>query len=352
MISIKKIFIPLFCFAVFLMATNNIKAQTCAGAWAIQRPATSQCVSGQYVGLVSGNPAGCPVNPTYAPLQTNTFTFANPVNTLFIDFSGFDGAVQCARMEIKINGVFYPLTAANLSDFPPGSTCTGFFSAITLTPEGYLTLTSTLYSQGRIMISNVNATSVSVSTNDANGTVFSSPFGCTTIPLNLLFFSGEASNNCKALLRWKSGIELNVKNIEVLRSINGTIFTKVAEISPKGDDSYYSLETDNTEDGFFRLRINDLDGHFEYSEIIRVKSGCDNPIYKISPNPVGSSMEIEGLQKDDMVSIKNTLGQTVMTFNSPQTDNKFNLLQLSLGVYFVQIFNASGLKTGLKVIKN
>lgn len=352
MTTVQKIHASLFCLTICLITIGNIKAQPCAGSWALQRPITQQCVSGQWVGQVSGNPAGCPVNPTYTSLQTNTFTFASPVSTFFIDFLGFDGAVQCARMEIKVNGVFYSLTTANLSDFPSGSTCTQSFAAISVTPDGYLTVASTQISQGRIMITNVNASSVTVSTNDGNGTAFTTPFGCITIPINLVFFSGSATNNCRALLRWKSGIELNVKNIEVLRSVNGAIFNKVAEISPKGDDSYYSLETDNREDAFFRLRINDLDGHFEYSEIIRVKSGCDNPIYKISTNPVGSSMEIEGLQKDDMVSIKNTLGQTVMTFNSPQTDNKFNLLQLASGVYFVQILNPSGLKVGLKVIKN
>jgi hypothetical protein len=333
-------------------------AQVCSGSWALQRPATSQCVVGQWVGWQNaGTPPGCPVNPVYTGVQTNTFTFAYPVNSFSIDFRGFDGMILCARIEIRVNGIFYPLTASNISDFPPGSTCTNSsFSYVALSTEGYLTVSisggSALRGHGRITINNVNATSVSVSTNDGSGTIFSDPFGCTVVPLNLEFFSGSATNNCRALLLWKSGIELNVKNIEVLRSVNGAIFNKVVEVSPKGDDSYYSIETDNREDAFFKLRINDLDGHYEYSEIIRVKSSCNNSAYKISPNPVGSLMEIEGLQKDDMVSIKNTLGQTVMTFNSRQTDNKFNLLQLASGVYFVQIFNASGLKTGLKVIKN
>ncbi len=352
MISIKKILIPILCFAFFLITPNNIKAQVCAGSWAVQRPATIDCISGQYVGQPGGDPAGCPINPLYTVLQTNTFTFSAPVSTFAIDFRGFDGSVQCPRMEIKVNGIFYPLTITNLSDFPTGSTCVGTFSTISVTTDGYLTTSNTQSSQCRITITNVNASNVTVSTNDGQGTLFSSPFGCTTVPLILEFFSGSSTNNCRALLRWKSGIELNVKNIEILRSINGVTFSKVAEVSPKGDDSYYTIETDNPEDAFFRLRINDLDGHFEYSNIIRVKSGCNNPTYKINPNPVTNLMEIEGLQKDDMVSVKNTLGQTVLTFNLPQNNNKFNLQQLASGVYFVQIFNASGLKTGLKVIKN
>lgn len=327
-------------------------AQTCAGSWALQRPASDPCVNGQWVGQAGSNPIGCPINPLYTALQTNTFTFPAPVSTFFIDFSGFDGAVQCPRMEVKINGIFYPLSISNVSDVTPGPTCTGFFSTIAITPDGYITTSNTLYSQGRIIITNVNASSVTVSTNDAQGTVFSSPFGCTTVPLNLVYFSGLILNNCKALLQWKSGVELNVKNIEVLRSVNGAIFEKVGIISPKGDDSYYLFETDNNEDAFFRLRINDIDGTYHYSNIIKVKSNCDNTVCKVSPNPVHDLLEITGLQKDDMVSIKTTLGQNLRSFNSPQANNKFNVQQLASGVYIVQVANAKGVKACLKIIKN
>jgi hypothetical protein len=353
----KSISFKLLCFAVCL-TTKNITAQVCSGSWALQRPASSQCVVGQWVGWQNaGTPPGCPVNPVYTGVQTNTFTFAYPVSSFSIDFRGFDGMILCARIEIRINGVFYPLAASNISDFPPGSTCTnGSFSYVTLTSDGYITIStsggSALIGQGRITFTNVNATSVSVSTNDGSGTIFSDPFGCSVVPLSLEFFSGSIATNCKALLRWKSGIELNVRNIEVLRSVDGVIFNKVAEISPKGDNSYYAVETNNREDAYFRLRINDLDGRYEYSDIIRVKSSCNNWVYKISPNPVNSLIEIEGLQKDDRVLVKNILGQTVLIFNSPHTDNKFNLQGLASGMYFVQIGSTKETRTDLKIIKN
>lgn len=351
MILQRKIYPTLIWVIVWFMIGNNIVAQNCAGSWALQRAATAECVSGQWVGQVSGNPPGCPLNPTYTPLQTNSFTFNEPVSIFSIDFRAFDGAANCPRMEIKVNGVFYPLSNANLSDFPPGSTCMGIFSTIAVTSDGYLTTSNTLSSQGRITISNVIASSVTVSTNDGNETVFSNPFACTTVPLNLIFFSGSATNDCKGILRWKSGIELNVKNIEVLRSTNGAIFNKVADISPKGDDSYYLLEIDNREDAFFRLKIIDLDGSYEYSDIIKVKSVCTDTDYKILPNPVNELMEIIGLQKNDKVSIKNTLGQTVLILNSSQSNSKFNLQKLPPGIYFAQIYNANEIMMTLKIIK-
>lgn len=341
-----------FIFIVFtLLAINKIKAQSCAGTWALERPITVDCFSGQYVGQVSGNPLGCPINPTYTAIQTNTFTFLNPVSSFSIDFRSFDGAVQCPRLEIRVNGLFYHLTAGNLSDFTTGPTCGGSFSAITVTSDGYITTATTLSSRGRISISNVYANSVTISSNDGNGTAFTTPFGCTTIPLNLLFFIGKPVNACKALLQWKSGIEVNIRNIEVLRSVNGAVFNKVAEVVAKGDNSYYTIEIDNKEDAFFRLRINDLDGHYEYSEIIRVKSDCSKVAYDVIPNPVTSEMEIKGLQKDDRVSIKNSLGQTVLIINSPQPGNMYNIEGLPPGLYLIQVSNPNEIKSALKFIK-
>lgn len=351
----QKIFFLLLCFAV--LYTKSIAAQVCSGSWVLQRPLTSQCVVGQWVGWQNaGTPSGCPVNPVYTGVQTNTFTFAYPVSSFFIDFRGIDGPPLCARIEIKINGIFYPLTASNLSEFPPGSTCTnGSYSYITLTSDGYITIStlggSGLSGQGRIAINNVDATSVSVSTNDGSGTIFSDPFGCTLVPLNLEYFSGINLANCKALLSWKSGIEQNVKNIEVLRSVNGTIFDKVADVLPKGDNSNYSIEIENKEAAFFRLKIKDLDDHYEYSEIIRVKSDCSKVAYDVIPNPVTSEMEIKGLQKDDMVSIKNSLGQTVLIFNSPQPGNMYNIEGLPPGLYLIQVSNPNEIKSALKFIK-
>ena len=179
----------------------------------------------------------------YSGVQTNTFTFTNPVSIFSIDFRGFDGTALCPRIELKINGLFYPLTTSDLSDFPLGSTCTtGSFSNIALTADGYVTILNGpgFLGQGRITISNVYATSVTISTNDGSGSTFSDPFNCTTIPLKLESFTG-ISEECKAILKWKTGVEQNVSNIEIQRSENTISFIKVGNVAPKGSNSSYSF---------------------------------------------------------------------------------------------------------------
>jgi hypothetical protein len=334
----------------------NLMAQPCSGSWALQRPATAQCVVGQWIGWQnSGNPAGCPTNPIYSGTQVNTFTFLDAVSLFYLDFKGFDGPPGCPRIEIKINGIFYLLTAANLSDFPTGSTCTtGSFSYVTISPDGYLTISSlggsSLSGYGRIMISNVNANSVTISSNDVSGTVFSNPFNCTTVPLKLESFTGQ-NNNCKALLNWKTGIEFNVKNIEIERSEDGNFFHKVGEVSPKGSDSRYLFNTANTSNGFFRLKINDLDGYYEYSDIIHINSTCNNDNYSISPNPTSGEIKIFGLKKSDQLLISDILGKIIMQFDAP-ANNKLNIQSLPSGIYVLQVFNAGSRKASLKLIRN
>jgi hypothetical protein len=289
----------------------------------------------------------------YAGVQTNTFTFNEAVSIFSVDFRGFDGLAFCPRMEIKVNGVFYPLTIANLEDLPTGTTCTGSFSRLSITADGYLTVNMSTgpSTQGRITISNVNANNVSISTNDGSGTCFSDPFNCTTIPLKLESFTGK-SKNCKVLLNWKTGIEQNVKRIEIERSEDGTLFYKAGEATPKGSNSHYSFITTNSKDVYFRLKIIDLDGYYEYSNIISIKSNCNNIFYQVIPNPASNSIEIMGLQNDDKVIILDMLGRKVLAFNSSQNNNKFDIEQLTSGMYILQVINSGLIKSNQKVIKN
>lgn len=175
-------------------------------------------------------------------------------------------------------------------------------------------------------------------------------FNCTTVPLKLESFN-VISRDCKALLNWKTGIEQSVRNIEVQKSANATEFTTVGSVDPKGSNSMYSLAIPNSINAFFRLKINDLDGYSEYSNVIGVKTGCNNISYLVIPNPSSNFIEISGLKNDDNVSILNLLGRKVLSFNSSQR-YKFDIQQLVKGVYIVQIKNNDLITSNIKLIKN
>lgn len=353
MVIWKYIFRLLFTI-ISIVNYHTTEAQLCGGSWALQRPLTIQCVTGQWIGWQnSGPPTGCPSNPTYSGVQTNTFTFTAPVSDFFIDFYGFDGASQCSRIQIKINDIFYHLTDINLENFPIGSTCTGSFSAMAVTPDGYLVSTSPFGGgQGRINFNGVNANSVQISSNDGAGTVFSNPFNCTSIvPLKLISFTGK-SGKCKAELNWVTGAEFSIKNIEVERGSNDYKFVKVNEVNPLGSNSFYSLIVANSDNGFFRLKINDIDGSYEYSSIIFIKAFCKDFEFVVSPNPAHDRITITNIKRGDKVIVLDVLGRVQKSLKNLQNLGEYDIQYLFPGAYIFQVITNGILKDSFKVIKH
>ena len=342
------------CFAFSMtVCLSNISAQICSGTWALNHILSQACLTGQWIGYQNptADPAGCPANPVYMGVQINTFSFANPVSGFIIDFKGFDASPGCARLELRINGSFYPLTTANLINFLQGSgvPCELPPTNITATSDGYLTSTSSNGGSAGIMINNVYAESVTVSTNDRNGISVGTPRNCLSIvPIKLKTFAASA-NNCKATLTWETGMESNVKNIELLRSHNGILFEKAGDVIPKGNNSHYAIEIDNYKDAYFKLRTNDFDGHYGYSKIISLKSNCKTSVYTVSPNPAGDVMEVKGLTTGDQLQLLDIAGKMTRKYNFTHT-NKFDLQNLAPGIYIVQVINATTIKVTLRVI--
>lgn len=86
-------------------------------------------------------------------------------------------------------------------------------------------------------------------------------------------FRGAPSEN-RIILNWKTGAEDNIELFIVERSANNKDFTRIGEISPKGDNSEYEY-FDNNLTGvkniyYYRLKIRRPNGTFQLSESISV----------------------------------------------------------------------------------
>lgn len=112
---------------------------------------------------------------------------------------------------------------------------------------------------------------------------------CSSVPLELVAFDGEARQN-SITLTWKSTNEVNLSHFELERSVNGIDFTTLEHIQPQWTPSYndYSYNDEGVKPGVlycYRLKMVDLDGRFAYSGLI--KKGIDHVFFiqSISPNP-------------------------------------------------------------------
>lgn len=117
-----------------------------------------------------------------------------------------------------------------------------------------------------------------------------------TTPVILKYFQVAESQAGKALLQWATASEQGTQSFEILRSIDGIHYEKIAEIAAAGNsttEQKYSY-TDNTVSNqrfyYYSLKIKDLDGTTTTSPVslFRNLKASVKIITKLSPNPLTS----------------------------------------------------------------
>jgi len=97
----------------------------------------------------------------------------------------------------------------------------------------------------------------------------------------------------KTELTWKTGEELNASHFIVERSTDGSTYVDLGKVSVRGSGSSYSFRDALPASGvnYYRLRLVDVDGSFEYSKIVSV-SLKEQAQFTIAPNPASSVVTI------------------------------------------------------------
>ncbi len=142
------------------------------------------------------------------------------------------------------------------------------------------------------------------------------------LPVNLIQFNLEEVD-CQNLVSWNSDIEFNFSHYELERSTDGIRFQKLALIEKKnhsGLKTYLFTDSDPYKFNYYRLRIINLDGTFEYSSIVNNSSSCQsNRSMTVFPNPIDQGTELQiNLNtsfKDAAIKIVNITGSIVKEYN-------------------------------------
>ncbi|MBC7827951.1 MAG: PQQ-dependent sugar dehydrogenase [Chitinophagaceae bacterium] len=173
-----------------------------------------------------------------------------------------------------------------------------------------------------------------------NGRLFQVVAPTNIVPVNLISFAGSSGNGSTQLI-WETQNEINVQQYEIESSTNGTDFNRVGIVTAKNSNSYrFTHNISGNIKIYYRLRILDLDGKFEYSKIIQIAPSNSTQAGFVTPSVIRNNMLnlfIQGSYHTvQMVSLE---GKEVWRQNiSARTGNlRYSIPSLKPGNYLVRL---------------
>jgi hypothetical protein len=173
------------------------------------------------------------------------------------------------------------------------------------------------------------------------------------VPVKLISFTGTLADG-KTNLNWKTGTEINTASFEVERSIDGNNWAALGTVSAKGTPSEYGFIDPTPVDGtnYYRLKMIDKDGAFDYSKVVSVYVAIDG----LDIIKAGNIVNVTGGRPNSRLAlvIYNSMGQVVQVNQAIIPPSKLvttYLNNLATGVYIIHAASDEFAKT-LKVIVN
>jgi hypothetical protein len=188
----------------------------------------------------------------------------------------------------------------------------------------------------------------------------------TVLPVELTTFTGF-NDGAINVLNWTTATEVNSLKFEVEKSTDGTNFTYIGERAAAGNSSTPKDYTLNDEhplvgNNYYRLKMIDIDGQSEYSNVILIKvnqSEAVDGIVNVYPNPTNNQVNIiyqAGSKQQVNMNIFNPIGQVMLNnsydFEAGLHTIVVDAVEYAKGMYIINLQNtSSGGKFQSKFIK-
>jgi hypothetical protein len=172
----------------------------------------------------------------------------------------------------------------------------------------------------------------------------------TPLPVNLVSFTAQKLNG-SVKLSWTTAGESNTKEFIVERSVNSGSWETIASLPANGNATAtidYSTVDAHPGKGnnFYRLKMVDQDGQFDYSAVRRVNFD-EKVSYTVYPNPATCVLNItmeNTTGSRSSVQVLSVQGQVILNKQDPGNNQliQFNISSLTSGIYFLKIVAADG----------
>lgn len=163
-----------------------------------------------------------------------------------------------------------------------------------------------------------------------------------SLPLDLLHFAATPNNDCIAL-HWLTNNEVNFSHFEIERSIDGENFDFLTQVMGKNgaaNNEYeiYDRAVEKNTLYYYRLKMIDLDGSYNYSPIDTARLSSDSE-FTLYPNPSKDVLHL--LFKEnftDEIVIRNATGHEILRSQANGKRHFVDISSFPSGVYFCSLF--------------
>ena len=164
------------------------------------------------------------------------------------------------------------------------------------------------------------------------------------LPVVLNLFNGFANAGTNQLY-WNSVTETGTDYYQLEKSADGKNFTDIAKVKALGNstsskDYTYPDENVGSQDWYYRLRMVDLNGAVNYSNIIKIARNSNKSLLSVYPNPATEKIVVaHNKMQNAQLNIYNLQGQLVYTekLNPTTVATEININKFSNGYYSIII---------------
>jgi uncharacterized delta-60 repeat protein len=175
-------------------------------------------------------------------------------------------------------------------------------------------------------------------------------YSLTVLPLKLLTLIAQRDGKTN-LLEWTTVQEINIDRFEIERSPNGKDYSSIGKMNAGLSKYNFTDEKPFTGINYYRIKMIDKDGKFEYSPVRRV---INSGSFYVSVYPLPAkgrlNMQIENSKAEKAnILVTDISGKTLITNSvtlAAGVNNTFiNVQSLSKGAYFLKIVTSEGTET-------
>lgn len=181
-------------------------------------------------------------------------------------------------------------------------------------------------------------------------------YNINALPLKLLTFTANKNSADKVDLAWTTMEEINTSHFDIERSTDGRQWQKIGRKTAINRQAYtasyaFTDATPFAGANYYRLRMQDLDDHFEYSPVRMVMIG-KSAVATVYPTLAASGQQlfVTGVTiASTAIELYDSKGSLLQKVKLSGTS--FNLPTLPAGVYQIRILNtATGEQAGVQKI--